>query len=121
MKFIFARFDSDPHAIVRWTTAASPGDFASLAPAVVEHSRELDAVAADLMRSAAAHLDSLAARLIMLGANRIALVGGLSASIEPWLADSTRRHLVPPLGDALDGALRLARESMQLAAETEHP
>ncbi len=121
LKFIFARFDSDPHAIVRWTTAASPGDFASLAPAVVEHSRELDAVAADLMRSAAAHLDSLAARLIMLGANRIALVGGLSASIEPWLADSTRRHLVPPLGDALDGALRLARESMQLAAETEHP
>lgn len=121
LESVFARFDSDPHAIVRWTTTASPGDFASLAPAVVEHARQRDALAVDLMRSAAAHLDSLAARLVALGANRIALVGGLASSIEPWLSDATRRNLVPPQGDALDGALRLARESVHLAAETEHP
>lgn len=121
LESVFARFGSDPHAIVRWMTTATPGDFASLAPTVVEHSRLRDELAADLMRSAASHIDALAMRLVVLGAHALALVGGLASAIEPWLADSTRRHLVPPLGDALDGALQLARESAHLAAETEHP
>jgi glucosamine kinase len=43
----------------------------------------------------------------------LSLVGGLAASIEPWLADATRRHLVAPRGDALAGALQLAREAAE--------
>jgi glucosamine kinase len=35
-------------------------------------------------------------------------MGGLAGPVEPWLAAETRRHLVSPNGDALDGALRLA-------------
>jgi glucosamine kinase len=43
----------------------------------------------------------------------LSLVGGLAASIEPWLADATRHHLVAPRGDALAGALQLAREAAE--------
>ena len=61
------------------------------------------------MRQAAQQVDSLAMRLVSLGAERVALVGGLAPSLEPRLADETRRHLVPAEGDALAGALQLAR------------
>src|SRR5215470_12005915 len=105
---LFARFQSDPHAIVRWMTGALPRDFATLAPVVVEHAAAGDRVALELLRQASEHIDALARRLLALGVDRLALVGGLAASIEPWLTDETRRHLVAPLGDAVDGALRLA-------------
>jgi N-acetylglucosamine kinase-like BadF-type ATPase len=35
-------------------------------------------------------------------------MGGLAEHMQPWLAEETRRHLVRPAGDALDGAIRLA-------------
>ena len=61
------------------------------------------------MQAAAAHIDALATRLVALGAERVALTGGLAPFIEPRLRDETKRHLVPPAGDALEGALGLAR------------
>jgi glucosamine kinase len=60
------------------------------------------------MRRAARHVDALAGRLVSVGADRLSLVGGLADPIEPWLSDETKCHLVPPAGDALAGALRLA-------------
>jgi glucosamine kinase len=68
-----------------------------------------DPVAIDLMQQAGAHVDALAARLIALGAERIALVGGLAPHLAPRLGRETRRHLVAPEGDAVAGALQLAR------------
>jgi glucosamine kinase len=110
---LFARFRSDPEAIVRWMTAAGPRDFATLAPEIVAHAAAGDGVAAELMRLAGQHVDALAQRLIACGAERLSLVGGLAASIEPWLAPRTRRRLSAPLGDAVDGALQLAREAAE--------
>jgi glucosamine kinase len=106
---LFEGFDSDPHAIVRWAAAARPGDFGRLAPAVVEHMARDDPAAIELIQQAARHVDALTARLIVLGAERVALVGGLAPYLEPRLARETRRHLVAPAGDALAGALQLAR------------
>jgi glucosamine kinase len=106
---LFEEFGRDPHAIVRWAAAAKPADFGRLAPVVVEHSARDDRSAIELMRQAAQQVDSLAMRLVSLGAERVALVGGLAPSLEPRLADETRRHLVPAEGDALAGALQLAR------------
>jgi glucosamine kinase len=110
---LFARFRSDPHAIVRWMTGALPRDFAAFAPEVVEHALAHDPVALELFRLAGEHIDALAQRLFALGVDRLSLVGGLAPSIEPWLADGTRRHLVPPLDDALAGALQLARRAVE--------
>jgi glucosamine kinase len=109
LRGVSAEFASDPHAIVRWMGAAKPRDFARLAPFVVDHAAGGDPIAAEIMRLAAGHIDAIAARLGDHGAARLALMGGLAAAIEPWLGDDTRTRLVPPGGDALDGALRIAR------------
>jgi glucosamine kinase len=60
------------------------------------------------MRHAAAHIDLLATRLLALGVPRLSLAGGLAPHIAGLLSDTTRERLVPPKGDALDGALLLA-------------
>jgi len=113
LRALFERFDCNPHAIVNWTSRASPRDFGSLAPTIIEHGAREDPAAVELIRSAAGHVDDLAARLVAFGASRISIVGGLAASMEPWLASTTRDRLVPPAGDALAGALRLARAAAE--------
>ena len=112
LRCLFDRFAADPHCIVRWAAAARPGDFATLAPTIIEYARRRDSEAMALLHRAAEHLDAIASRLVALGADRLALMGGLAPHLEPWLAVGTRRHLVPPAGDALSGALRLARNEV---------
>jgi glucosamine kinase len=112
----FEQFQSDPHAIVRWAPSASPQEFGALAPLVVEQAQAGDAIGVELMRAAAAHVDALAARLAALGVDRIALVGGLADPMRSWISDATRARLTPPAGDALDGALQLARATAESVA-----
>jgi len=118
LKRILARFDGDPHAIVRWMGQAQPRDFGVLAPLVVEYSARDDAVACELMRGAAKHIDGMASRLAALGVTRLALSGGLAASMERWLSPQTRERLVTPEGDALSGALQLARLEAKAMAQS---
>jgi glucosamine kinase len=116
LRAVFERFGSDAHAIVGWVSRAPPRDLGSLAPIVVEHGARNDPAAVELMRLAGSHLDAVAARLNSLGAIRLAILGGLAPAMEEWLSVETRRHLVPPAGDAVDGALQLARLADRSAA-----
>jgi glucosamine kinase len=119
LRSVFADFADDPHAIVGWIATASPRDFGSFAPRIADYANNGDAVAIELMQMAAAHIDGLAARLIALGAPSLALVGGFAAALRPWLEAATNTHLIEPAGDALQGALTLARsaaESLQRVA-----
>lgn len=109
LRAVFERFGSDAHAIVSWVSRAPPRDLGSLAPIVVEQGAHNDPAAVELMRLAGSHIDAVAARLNSLGATRLALLGGLAPAMEEWLSVETRRCLVPPAGDAVDGALQLAR------------
>jgi glucosamine kinase len=113
LRAVFADFSDDPHAIVGWTATASPRDFGAFAPRVADYARKQDPAAVELMQMAAAHIDSLATRLIALGVPRLSLVGGFAKALQPWLAPDTTSCLVQPAGDAVDGALTLARSTAQ--------
>src|SRR5262249_21924680 len=76
---LFARVRTGPAAIVHCMTDASPKDFATFAPDIVEHALADDAVAVELLRLAGGHVDALAQRLIDFGVDRLSLVGGLAA------------------------------------------
>jgi glucosamine kinase len=116
LKEAFEQFHSDPHAIVRWASRASPRDFAALAPLVVEHGQREDYVAKELMSLAGSHIDGLAQRLVALGVGRLALVGGLAGPMRSWISAGTDARLIRPAGDALDGALQLARTAAESVA-----
>jgi glucosamine kinase len=108
---VMARFDSDPFEAVAWMDRAHATDYARFAPLVVRHANDGDSVARAAIRDAAEKIDDLVRQLIERGAPRVALLGGLATPMEPWLAPDVQRRLVPIQGDAVDGALHLARRA----------
>jgi glucosamine kinase len=71
-----------------------------------------DPVGRRIVRGAAEQIDELVRRLIESGAPRVALLGGLASAMEPWLAPDVQRRLSPIEGDAVTGALYLARRAV---------
>jgi glucosamine kinase len=88
---------------------ATATDYATLAPLVMRHADNGDAVGRRIVRAAAVQIDSMIRHLVESGAPRVALVGGLASRVEPWLAPDVQRRLSPVEGDAVAGALLLAR------------
>lgn len=109
---VLARFDDDPFEAVAWMDRASATDYATFAPLVMRHADNGDPVGRRIVQGAAEQVDGLVRALVERGAPRIALIGGLSSAIEPWLAPDVRRRLKPLDGDAVSGAIRLAQERL---------
>jgi glucosamine kinase len=109
---VMMRFHNDPFEAVAWMDQATATDYATFAPLVMRHADAGDSVARRVVRDAAEQIDELVRRLSECGASRVALLGGLASSMQPWLAPDVQRRLVPIEGDAVDGALRLARRAV---------
>jgi glucosamine kinase len=115
----FERHGSVSHAIVQWAARASPRDFGTLAPLVIEHASQRDDAGLEILQEAARHVDILANRLVALGARRLSLAGAVAPHLAPYLAASTRQHLVKPVGDPLYGTFLLARAACGSSAANE--
>jgi glucosamine kinase len=109
---VMMRFHDDPFEAVAWMDHATATDYATFAPLVMRHADTGDPVARRIVRDAAEQIDELVRRLSEHGATRVALLGGLASSMQPWLAPDVQRRLVPVEGDAVDGALHLARRAV---------
>jgi glucosamine kinase len=112
---VMTRFRNDAFEAVAWMDQATATDYATFAPLVMRHADDGDPAARRIVRDAAEQIDELVRRLAECGAKRIVLLGGLASSMQPWLAPDVQRRLVPVEGDAVDGALRLAREAAMKA------
>ncbi|MBV9331849.1 MAG: N-acetylglucosamine kinase [Alphaproteobacteria bacterium] len=106
---VMKRFRDDPLEIIARMDDASATDYAAFAPLVLDLAEKGDPAALAIVREAAHEIDGLAARLFQCGAPRVALLGGLAPRIKPFLAQKIQNRLVPSSGDAVDGALLLAR------------
>lgn len=106
---MMARFGNDPFAAIAWADRATATDYAELAPLIMDHAEKGDHVGRHVLKYAAQEIDGLARRLFARGTPRLALLGGLAERMTPFLAADVRERLVPSEGDALDGALALAR------------
>jgi glucosamine kinase len=113
---VMLRFHDDPFEAIAWMDRATATDYATFAPLVMRHADAGDSVARRIVRDAAEQIDELVRRLGECGAARVALLGGLASPMQPWLAPDVQRRLVPVEGDAVDGALHLARRAAQEAA-----
>jgi glucosamine kinase len=109
---VMTRFHDEPFEAVAWMDHATATDYATFAPLVMRHADSGDPVARRIVREAAEQIDDLVRRLSDSGASRVALLGGLASSMQPWLAPDVQRRLVPVEGDAVDGALHLARRAV---------
>jgi glucosamine kinase len=76
---------------------------------VMDHAVQGDTVAEAIVQSAALRLDRLIRVLLDRGAPSVCLMGGVAARMRDWLSASIRERLTDPIGDALSGAILLAR------------
>lgn len=106
---VLAYFHGSAGEIVDWTDRATPADYAAFAPMVMDRAAEGDPVAEPIVQAAARRLDRLIRVLLDRGAPSCCLMGGVATRMREWLAASIRERLSEPLGDALDGAILLAR------------
>jgi glucosamine kinase len=110
---VLQRFQNDPMEAVAWMDRSSATDYAALAPMVMRHADQGDAAGRRIVQAAAEQIDTLVRVLFEKGAPRVTLLGGLASPLEPWLAPDVRRRLKPADGDAVSGAIILARKSLQ--------
>lgn len=108
---VLARFDNDREAMLQWSSNARPKDWAEFARHAFDHAARGDAVALKLVRDNTLAAERMLDRMIQLGAARIALMGGIAKPTLPYLAPRYAEVIVEPEGDAMDGALLVARES----------
>lgn len=106
---VLARFAGDPRALVQFAAGARPKDFGGFAPMVFEHAAQGDILAARVLAKAVADLEEALRALKLEPGERLCLLGGLAALVQPLLAPDIQGFVHPPLGDALSGALSLGR------------
>lgn len=111
---VMHRFGNDPMEVVAWMDGATASDYAAFAPMVMRHADQGDPVGRRIVQGAAEHIDALVRVLFDRGAPRVSLLGGLASPLEPWLSPDVRRRLTPAEGDAVDGAIILAKGRMPI-------
>jgi glucosamine kinase len=102
---ILAEFGGDPLAMMKWARDAKPGDFGAFAPRVFERAAKNDPVALEIVVSAAHAIGALIRGVAALGAERVALVGGVGEALRPYFEPDIAARLSAPLYDATDGAI----------------
>jgi glucosamine kinase len=107
---VLAKFSDDSSEVSGWLEGATATDYAMLAPLVVSNAAAGDEAALRLMRQAATQIADLAEALFAKGAPQVALIGGLAAALKPHMPAATAARLVKPQGDAMAGAILLAKQ-----------
>ncbi len=106
---VLDRFHESAGEIVDWTARATPADYGALAPMVLDHAIQGDPNAELIVQEAARRIEAIIRTFLERGAPTCCLMGGLSARLRDWMTPSIKEHLREPIGDALDGAILLAR------------
>ncbi|MFP8966437.1 BadF/BadG/BcrA/BcrD ATPase family protein [Pokkaliibacter sp. CJK22405] len=111
---IASHFDHSRARFVSWQNTAQPRDYAGFAPWVYE--TPADPLAARILNEQAEWISRFVVRLRTLGASHTALMGGLAQVVLPHLPNELHPYLQPPQGDAMDGALYMARHGTGFTA-----
>ena len=112
---VLGAFDHDPRRAVAWSEQATATDYAAFAPVVLRHATQGDPIGRRIAEHAADAIADLLDVFLRLGIDRLSLVGGLSGAIAAWLTPDLRSRLTPPEGDAVAGALLVARRRVAVA------
>jgi glucosamine kinase len=105
---LISHFSNDPVAMMNWALSAKPGDFGGFAPRVFEHAASHDPIALEIVRTAARAIGVLTRGVVALGAERVALVGGVGEALRPYFEPDIAARLKPPVYDPTDGAILFA-------------
>lgn len=101
-----------PGSLVVFAARARPADYATFAPRVIAAAQQGDAAGQLLMQRGAAYLNEALGALGFQNGDALCLTGGIGPHYAGHLPERVRNAITAPLGNALDGALRLARQAI---------
>lgn len=107
---VLREFGDEPSRIVAFARYATPSDFGRYSPQVFAAANSNDPIGVRILTEGAAAIGETLDAVIRAGGQSICLLGGLSPHYPKWLADAHRARLVPARGDALSGAIAIARQ-----------
>ncbi|WP_416413243.1 BadF/BadG/BcrA/BcrD ATPase family protein [Pantoea sp. App145] len=107
---IMAHYHDSPEQMLIWSRQATPADWGRIVPDVFAAAQAGDEHGTALIAQTAADIAQMVQPLLARSHGKLALMGGLATPIQPWLPADIAALLVPPQGDALSGALRLASQ-----------
>ncbi len=116
IKEIWSEIGGTRLELSQWSEQARPKDYAKFAPAVFGAAKNGDVVGMSIIVEGAAAISSLGHALLARGAGKLCLLGGMSEVYPPYLDADVKAALVPPMADALDGAIMMARLAHGLKA-----
>lgn len=107
---IMASYQNSPEQLLIWSKQATPADWGRVVPEVFAAAQQGDVHGIALVQQCAADIVQMVQPLLARSHGKLALMGGLAEPIQAWLPADIAALLVPPQGDALSGAIRLATQ-----------
>ena len=111
---VLSHFNHDIDAIVSWSKSARPCDYGQFSPAIFAEAYRGDSLGIELLNQTAADIEMWMKALVKRGAEQICLMGSIAERIQPWLIPPMQQRVATPKGDAMDGALAMARNNHNL-------
>lgn len=105
---VLKHLGGDVASLVAWAATAKPGDFGAFAPLTIAEAEKGDKIATGIVDHAAEAILALLKSMQAIGANKVALVGGLGPALRPFFGSSLQKTLLEPRFDACEGAILLA-------------
>ncbi|MCR4266181.1 N-acetylglucosamine kinase [Nitratireductor sp. ZSWI3] len=114
---VLERFDGNPENVVEFTLSAKPADYGAHAPMIFEFDASGDPLARRILDDAVRDITEALDAVVFEGCERLCLLGGLGENYGRRLAPRHRAILRAPEGDALAGAVQLARRAFLAQSE----
>lgn len=109
---VLDEFDG-PGGLVALARAARPADYATFAPRIIAAGQSDDPTGTMLMQRGADYLLGALNALRFRETDVLCLTGGIGPHYSGYLTEPLRQRIVAPDGNALDGALQLARAALE--------
>jgi len=105
---LLTHFNNDPNKIVAFAANATPGDYGTLAPNVVDAARAGDLWGRAIMSEGADYIMQALTTLGFRSGDALCLTGGVGPHYAPYLPSEALQGRLSSRGDSLDGAFQLA-------------
>ncbi|WP_417843038.1 BadF/BadG/BcrA/BcrD ATPase family protein [Thalassospira sp.] len=110
---LMAHFHNSPEEMVSFAETAGPADYGQFTVSVFDAFDNDDTVAREIVGQACNANEQILRQLLAFGAPRLTLMGGIGQRMAGLMSDDIQKKLVPASGDALDGAILMAKRQYE--------
>jgi glucosamine kinase len=102
--------ENSPVQLAQQMQNAAPGEYARYAPLVFAEADQGDNLSIELIQEGVGFIQTVIEKLLDTGCRRLAMLGGVSPHIMPWLSEACRQQITAAKATPEQGAVLFARQ-----------